>query len=299
MRQTRPLDGSRATRPLGRPGGVDLLAQLGEVVRKLVEATGAVRPALELMYQACRRAALPLPGVRQVELEHEVSAKGEAIIVYLVDTFEEDPEGLPRRVQVAVFRFYDATDAVPPARAALEAVQVPPALLEQLRLKLYHVMHYHLEFRDEPVLRQLFGGPRTLTPPPMTNAQRIKQKMKLEAAMEKAESLLYAVDPVIPLVRRVVETLDQRRGFSLAELLQPELRTVRIIAMGLGPDETARQLLRDALANHRALRQAVEAARKSKDPTGLEDAAFPLSGFMQACRAHALLRALFPASETA
>lgn len=299
VRQTGPLAGGVGTRPLGPEARLPLavlVEKVRDVIARIQAAAKPAEPVIELLFEACNRAVLDVPGVPSVAYRHDRTAKGEEIVLYLVEALDCDV-ALPRAVPIAVFRFYDCTGAVPPAERAIEAGKVAAPLVEQLRLKLYHLMHYHLQFRDDPVLRQLFPGPKThakpAPPPAMTNAQRMKLKVKLERALQTTESQLFALEPLLPKLTQLANQLT-KPDFRVAGFLDPESRQARFLAIALGPDEAATTLVKALPGQIKALRAAVDAARKNEDPEGLEALAAPLSTALHELRRHVILRSLLP-----
>lgn len=295
VRQTDILS-RNATRPL-REGvtGEMALPALEKVLKLLGEALETLEPLIELLFHACNKIRLVVPGVGRIELRHRRSAKGNEVVVYLVKAMGADPR-LTRQVQITVFRFYDAEGGHRQGSAALEAELVPPQLVEALRLKLYYLMHFHVDFAGEPVLSQLFPGPKTVNrqPAPLSTVERMRRKTKLERAMRNAEGLYYQLEPRMPTIEALVRALADPLAFTVKEMLAPETRLVRLMAFRIGQDAEAQALLGGAVRDFAALAAAIAEARKQEDPAGLEEAAFPLSGFVQACRAHPALRELFP-----
>lgn len=286
-------------RPVGPRPSVTV-PELDEVLQRLGKALETHRQPIELLYEACRHARMPMPGLPPVVLAHARTPKGEDIVVYLARKAGAEPP-FARSVQVGVFRFYDAevgarTGAEALEEARIPPAQIPPALVPQLRLKLHHLMHFHVEFKGDPVTRQLFPGPKTVAPPPpMSNAQRLKAKMKFEKVLHQAEALVFGLEREMQVVARVLAQLDRRGGPDFLALTRGrEEREACMLAIGLGRDQAAQQRLRDGVRDHKALAAAVAQARKSQDPSGLEAAAFPLSGFRLACAEHPVLKQLFP-----
>jgi len=96
-------------------------------------------------------------------------------------------------------------------------------------------------------------------------------------------------------IATLVQALEQPTEVRARDLLSPETRMVRLMTFRLGEDLAARELLKAAVRDFAALEAALERARADEDETGLDEAAFPLSGFPQACRQHPALLELFPA----
>lgn len=296
IRQTDVLSRT-ATRPLREPaGGEAARLALESVVARLGEAIELLEPLIELLFHACQKLRLTVPGVGDVELRHRRTRKGNEVVAYLVKRMPGEP-ALARRIQIGVFRFYDAEGGHREGGAALEAGVVPPQLLERLRLKLYYLMHYHVDFADEPVLSQLFPGPRTVkqAAPVVSNAERMRRKSRLEAAIAKAEALYYQLEPAMQAIALLLRALRDPLGFTVKDIMSPQGRMVRLMAFRLTEDAAARQLLESALADFQALEQAIAEAKAAEDPQGLEEVAFPLSSFLLTCRAHPALRELVPA----
>lgn len=283
-----------APRPMP-PRPVMSASELQEVLARLGAALDTHRQPIELLYEACRRARMPMPGLPPVTLVHARTPKGEEIVMYLGGkVFTEPP--FARSVQVGVFRFYDAEVGARAGAGAIEERVIPPELVPQLRLKLHHLMHFHVEFKGDPVTRQLFPGPKTLAPPaPMSSAQRLKAKMKFEKVLHQAEALVFGLAREMEVAARVLAQLERRGGPDYLALTRGrEEREACMVAIGLARDAAARQRLHDGLREFRALEAAAAKARKTQDATGLEAAAFPLSGFRIACAEHPLLKQLFP-----
>jgi hypothetical protein len=144
------------------------------------------------------------------------------------------------------------------------------------------------------MLARFFPGPKTAQPNvPLTNVQRLKQKLARESAFNKAEIMIKELAGPIAAIRQVLDQVGKKGGLGLRDLMVPEARRIRILVIGLGADEEALALLRDGVKHYEALKVGLLAARKSGDPSGLADLAFPLAGLAPACQKHPLLATLF------
>lgn len=281
-----------STRPLQPIDQGKLYADLAGTIERASNVVRQVEPPMEWLHQSCIRAKLPLSGVPDLRPVHPVTPQGEELIGYCFGAFRAKPL-LAQTVQVAVFRFYDARKALRAAQVAADEASAQPQHVEQLRLKTYYLVNYHAEFRGDPMLASHFPGPKTVQAGvPLTNVQRLKQKLQREGAFNKAEIMLAELAKPIAAIRQVLEQ-KARGGLGLRDLMVPEQRRIRILIIGLGQDEEALQLLRDGVKAYDALKAGLAAARKSGDPGALADLAFPLAGLAPACQKHPLLASLF------
>lgn len=294
--QTAPFSQARGTRPIARteppPPRPD---QAEEVLSKLRATIAALEPSVELLHQACRQAALRIPGVGDVTAKHPLPPKGYAAIEYLVQVVQRGP-ALARAAQIAIYRFYDAVEL---ASAITEPGLSEPGLAEQLRLKLYYLLHFHVDFKADPVLSQLFPGPQTVAPPPpaarVSPVERQKRLQLLESAIEKAETVYFRYESGLELAGRALEAIE-KPPLPLKGIFSPEARQIRLIATGARQDAAVRALLEEAVAAFTGLGTAIYEAREAQDPDRLEAATFAVVRFGQQAAAHPLLRGLVPAA---
>lgn len=270
---------------------------LEAAVAKSRDATPKLEPRIEVLHRSCERAALPVPGVGAFSPRHTLPANGESILGYLEAAMRANTR-LAETVRVAVFRFYDAVAATDGAEAALALESFTKALVEALRLKLYYLFHYHEEFKDEPLLRQLFPAPkqrRAEETRPVTEVERLTAKRQAQEVISRCEVLSQRLAPRMAVVGQVLRAVEQPGGLGvMKDFLSPEARTVRLLAMRLASAPVATQALQEALAHFNALNAALAEARRTHDAEGLEAAAFPVSEFAMACRRDPVLKEFFP-----
>ncbi|MDB5098927.1 MAG: hypothetical protein JWM80_3348 [Cyanobacteria bacterium RYN_339] len=282
-----------ATRPLAYADPGKLYADLAATIERAGTVIRQVEPTMEWLHQCCIRAKLPLSGVPDLLPSHPVTPQGEELITYCFTAFRANPM-LSQTVQIAVFRFYDARKALREGQVAADTMTAQPPHVEQLRLKTYFLVNYHAEFRADAMLSRAFPSPRTAQPAvPLTNVQRLKQKLVREGSFNKAEIMLDELKGPLASIRQVLETVEKPSGMGFRELMMPEMRRIRIMVIGLKTDEEALSLLRDAVRQYDALKAGLAIARKSGDPAQLADLAFPLAGLAPACLKHPLLATLF------
>ena len=299
VRATRDLAKLEATRPLRQPAAArdTWRPQLEDAVTKARTWLAALEPHVELLHNAALHARLPLPGVPAITYRHPPGPRAEEATHYMLGAFKANP-ALRQRVQIAVFRFYEARGALLEAEGLLAGPQgLAPDTVEDLRRKLYHLFHFHAAFAGEPLLSKLFPGPRTTTTtaaPMLTNVQRLKQKLARENAIQRVEELLKELAPVLKRAALVVEAFDHPRVPGLDELLVPHMRHARLMAIRLAHarERAAVDMLRAAIAAAPGARQALEKARRGGDHTPLEAATAPLATMAFQCRQHPLLAEL-------
>jgi hypothetical protein len=298
VRRTGALNKQDATRPLGGLGDPSAsLAKLASAIEKANEVTRLVEAPMEWLHQAAIRAKLPLPGVPDLAPRHALTPQAEELIAYLFGTFRTDPM-LAQVVQVAVFRFYDARKALRAAQSALDDGRPSEEGAEALRLRVYYLVNFHADFARDPLLAKLFPGPKTLAASapeaPLTNVQRLKIKLVRESALNKAEVMVHELKLKIQAMRQVLDLIDHPSGTLIRDLMNAELRRVRILSMGLKSDEAAIATLRAAITQYAALAEGLAKARRGGETEALEALARPLASLASTCRAHPLLATLFP-----
>lgn len=287
------------TRPVGAGDPAALVAQLVDALGRAGGLIAGTSDAIATLHDACRRAKAPPPGVPEAGPARALSPQEERVAGYLAGQLASDV-ALRRRVQVAVYRHFGAREAIAAAEAAREEGKLDLALIERLRQSLYHLSVYHMEFQDDPLLRQLFPAPRTHGPDgagdgSLTAIQRLKRKLAQEAALEGAKALHDGLDEPMKLIGLVIEMAEGTRRMGLQDLLVPATRQARLVAVQLGQDPQAVARLKQARKDFAALHQALMKIRNAEDTPLVEKAAFPLSGFEAACKEHPSLRLLWTA----
>ena len=122
----------------------------------------------------------------------------------------------------------------------------------------------------------------------------MKKKLAAEAALEAAKALVGGLAAPMAMADVVLDMVSGARGMGLKDLIDPTTRQARLLAVQLGGDPGALARLQEARRAYDGLRQAVGRVRSLEDAPAVEKASFPLSGFEAECRAHPLLRMLWP-----
>lgn len=297
---TRPLK-SPGTRPLTDPNAVK--AQVEALLAKGEATLKGLEPRIEFLMRACQAVSLPLPGVELNGFKHPLSPKGEQIIQYMSGVLTTN-QALARQVQVVTFRYQEAVKASEMAASALQQDILRPDLLEDLKLKLFYMSRVHEEFKGDPVLKQVFPPPQTVTGPgagkpgaPMSTVDRLKAKQARQALLTKAEVLANNLAPKIEIVRMALENLEQK-GLNLGAFFTPETRQARMVAMGISTKPELVDQLKQTHALFLKLQEALPEARKpDSDLEPLKAIIQPLSQLAVSCQKHAVLKDLFPLGE--
>lgn len=298
---TRQLTGP-GTRPLTDPGS--LKSQVEALLAKGNGTLQNLEPRMELLIRSCGACGLPLPGVDYGAFKHPVSPKGEQIIGYVAGVLKTN-QALARQVQVAVFRFQEASKAVDTATASVAAGTLRPEILEDLKLKLFYMSRLHEEFKGDPVLAQLFPPPQTMTGPlkrpgtaPLSMADRLKAKQARQAILHKAEVLASKLGPKIEVVKLTIEAVE-KPSLNIGQLFTPATRQARLIAMSLGNNKELVDQLRQAVTLYEKLQKMLPDARTSEDDLEpLKDVIQPLSQLALTFKQNAVIKDLFPLGET-
>lgn len=294
---TRPLRG--ATKPLIDPDA--LKEQTRDILEKSRASLETLQPRIELLMRACLNARLQVPGVGEVAFKHPLSPKGEQIVSYLMGTFAARAE-VAKEVQVATFRYYEAARQVEAVQAALEVDQLRQQMLEELKLKLFYLSRFHEVFKSDRVLTQLFPPPQTVTAgqgddKKLSTVERLKQKKLREEVLRKAEILQGSLAPKMEHLTQTLEMIDKGGALDIKALITGSTRAVRLIALGIGTSPQLVEQLREARRLFETLGQQLEEAKGGGEVTPLKETIYPLSRLAISCRAHPMLRDLFPSSD--
>ncbi len=294
---TRPLRG--ATKPLIDPDA--LRDQTRDILEKSRASLETLQPRIELLMRACLNARLQVPGVGEVEFRHPLSPKGEQIVSYLMGTFAARPE-VAKEVQVATFRYYEAARQVEAVQAALDVDQLRQQMLEELKLKLFYLSRFHEVFKADRVLTQLFPPPQTVTVGPgedkkLSTVERLKQKKLREEVLRKAEILHGSLAPKMDQLNTTLDMIDKGGAIDIKALITGSTRAVRLIALGIGTSPQLVGHLREAKRMFELLAQQLEEAKGGGEVAPLKETIYPLSRLAITCRAHPMLKELFPASD--
>lgn len=294
---TRPLGGG--TRALLDPAA--LRQQLEAVLERGQTTINGLEQRVEILLLGCQSAQVPVPGLSEIAFKHPRSPKGDQLAAYVAQKITGAPE-MAKRVRVVVFRFYDACNVVMRARAALEEDLVNQQLLEELRLKLTFLGHFASEFKDDPVLCQMFPPPKTtatLDPnaAPVSTVERLRQKQAREEVLHKAELLAKKLEPKIEIVRLALAMIREPRGLNVGSLFSPQTRTARLLALGAGNDHDVIARLNALDERFAKLQAGLEEARKGGPVEPLRELIFPLGQVALEARKHVLLKDLFPFGE--
>jgi len=291
------------TKQLVDPGA--LRAQTEDILEKSRASLETLQPRIELLMRACNNARLPVPGVGQVDFNHPLSPKGEQIVAYLMGTFASKPE-VAKEVQVAVYRYYEAHRLVASVQAALESGVLEQQMLEELRLKLFYLSRFHEVFKGDRVLTQLFPPPQTVSAADaaaksaqaLSTVERLKQKKLREDVLRKAEILHASLAPKMQTLAQTLELVEKGGALDIKALITGSSRTARLLALGIGTSPQLVSQLREAKALFEQLGTQLEEAKKENgDVSPLKETIYPLSKLAITCRAHPMLRDLFPATD--
>lgn len=310
QRQTAPLQ-MPGTKPLKRPGTAALMdpdglkAAVEGLLAKGSQTIQNLEQRIELLIRSCQAAGLAMPGVKVDVLKHPMSPKSDQIIGYLSEVLKTN-QTMARAVPVVVYRYQDAVRVSNAAANAVMVNALQPAILEELKLKLFYLSRFHEEFKDDPVLSQLFPAPQTATSTiqksaagtmPLSMADRLKAKQASQAVLHKAEILSANLAPKMEVIKAVLENLEAPKGLNLGAMFTPQTRQARMIAMAIGPNRALVASLKQAYTLHGKLAEALKEARKSGEVEPLKEIAYPLSQLAHTCRQQPMLKDLFPPAE--
>lgn len=310
QRQTGLLHQAGGTKPLRATTKqlVDPLAlrqQTEEILEKSRASLETLQPRIELLMRACQNARLPVPGVGAIEFQHPLSPKGEQIVAYLMGTFAAKPE-VAKEVQVAAYRYYEAGRMVASVQAALDSSALQQPMLEELRLKLFYLSRFHEVFKSDRVLTQLFPPPQTVTPgeaaaksaQALSTVERLKQKKLREDILRKAEILQASLAPKMETLAATLDLVEKGGALDIKALITGSSRTARLLALGIGTSPQLVGQLKEAKTLFEQLgKQLEEAKKEGGDYNPLKETIYPLSKLAITCRAHPMMRDLFPATD--
>lgn len=223
---TAPLSRSRTTFPL--PDQDQLRLELETALARAGKLASSLENRVELLLHACQASQMAVPGVETWEYRHALSPKAKQIIAALQGRLEVQPL-LAKQVQVAIFRYAEASSLVKDVREAMREGRIEKRHLETLKLKFFFLANFHREFKQDALLCQIFPqpSPESLAvleaeadaeamaasrpapePEPAPAAKPARQpapatdklsryRVAREAAAAKAEALLLAVTPSV------------------------------------------------------------------------------------------------------
>ncbi|HEY9722761.1 MAG TPA: hypothetical protein V6D47_12170 [Oscillatoriaceae cyanobacterium] len=294
---TRPLGGS-GTRPLLDPQA--LRQQLEAILERGRTTIEGLEQRVEILLHGCNLVNVPVPGLGEVVFKHARTPKGDQLATYVGQKVSTVPD-MAKKVRVVVFRFYDACNVAERVRVALEEDQPNQMLLEELRLKLTFLGHFSTEFKDDPVLSQMFPPPKTTASlekaAPVSTIERLRQKQAREEVLHKAEILAKKLEPKIEIARLALQMIRQPRGLDMGSLFSPQTRTARLLALGAGNDQEVIAKLTQLDERFAKLQAELDKARKGGPVEPLKELLFPLGQVALEARKHVLLKDLFPFGE--
>jgi hypothetical protein len=129
---------------------------------------------------------------------------------------------------------------------------------------------------------------------PAQAQEAVEQQEVRKLILHRAEHWSAWIAPRMQLVATVLTLVDDPSAIKLKELLTPEGRTARLVAMSLGRNPEAVTRLRDGLAAFRSLEGTVAAARGGGPVEELPTLAARVDELAFTCRRDPLLRDLFP-----
>ncbi|MEB3221293.1 MAG: hypothetical protein VKS61_04775 [Candidatus Sericytochromatia bacterium] len=320
LNTTKPLPGTGrlpqppASGPLARPGTAPLVdeavfkASLETTVARVSKHVQALEQRMELLVHSLQAVQMPIPGVEAWTHKHALSPQGKKIIAYLEKIAVMKPD-LARQMQVAVFRFHDAAQAVTGARRAMREGRAGPQTLEEVKRKFYPLTILHLEFRHDHLLGQMF-------PPPEEPRQRAPGTGALQArgtgvlnpqdsatryaAMRQAtwqrgEAVIQHLAPGMAEVRRLLELQRPVVGTGLLDIFNPQSKRARLLAARLKDDPRATQHAETALRIFGELKEAVLEVKKGAKPEPLAEQLEYLATMLGVWHQHPVLKDFFPA----
>ncbi len=280
-----------------------LIEELDTLIARGRKADGQFGARIQLLFMACQQARLPVPGVSELPMTHDLPPGSAAMTGYLVAQLPSSPR-LAQAVRVAIFRYRELLDQLDRADEARAAGKVAPLLLEQLRQKLFFLGHYYEDFQSDAVLKALFPAPRVVDrakapaagQPSPTRSPDDPHEVR-EAAIARGRTLLAALGPGMARIARVLTMVDGGPTLKLTDLFTPDARETRMLALTLPSNPDALAMLREAHQRWTRLGQALAALEKGGTAEAVRQLGEGLAELPLACRQNPLLRDLFPAAE--
>lgn len=228
------------TRPLSR---VSLHTFAVGTVEKAQGLIGALEPRVELLMRACELARVPIPGVEAVGYRHSVTPNTLRIVNYVSRAIVHKP-ALLQRVQVAVFRFHEASAIIARVQAEMVNEDLEPGLIEELKLKFYYLQNYHEEFKIDPVLTQVFPPPQDAPPRTaraasgqISPAELAQQRQALDGAYQQAQQTVATLAGHLALFMKGAEMAEQNKTGNLGGLFgDPATKRVLALAKAIKGD---------------------------------------------------------------
>lgn len=269
-------------------------------MEETLEAYGA---RVELMYRACTAAGIAVPGVEALALQHEVPPGGEMVMGYLKSTLPLKPE-LRKAVLIAIYRFSETRQLALAARRHLALGIVQVGVIEQIRQQLYYLGRYFADFQQDPVLVCFFPPPKVVTtaapaPGGWSSARQAESDAAAvrEQTIQRADAWAAWIAPRMARVETVVAIATQSTPLSFKELMTPQGRQARLVALSLAGQAEVVARLATGVKAFEALQAALQAAHAGGDTTGLPALVATVDELAFACRQDPLLRDLFPADD--
>jgi hypothetical protein len=298
---------------LPRPGTAPLVdeavfkASLETTVARVSKHIQALEQRMELLVHALHAVRMPIPGVETWTHKHALSPQGKKIIAYLEKIAVLKPD-LARQMQVAVFRFHDAAEAVASARRVMREGRAGPQTLEEVKRKFYPLTIMHLEFRQDHLLAQMFPAPeepRQRAPgtgalqargtgvlAPQDGATRYAAMR--QATWQRGEAVIRHLAPGMAEVRRTLELQRPAMGTGLLDIFNAQAKRARLIAARLKDDPRATQHAETALRIFGDLKEAVAEVKKGGKPEPLAEQLEYLATMLGVWHQHPVLKDFFP-----
>lgn len=292
---TAPL-GRAPTRPLQLNN--DRRQDMARLVAEAQPSLQKFRERVEVLMRTCEEAGVKIPGVERQPYRFPMSLKGEQIMHYLLNEFQEKPD-VVQAVQTAVFRYHEAVKSVDQAELNLHRPHEEPGLLEELRRNLFYFSRCYLAFKDDPVLSQLFPAPQAVKASankPVSSAQRMRERLARDQLLLKVESLMTSLKPRMEVIHQALG-MTGTGGLKMGAFLSPEARKARVTALVVLADPEAQSFLREAAAAYETLEKEYLAVQKDKDKDDLgplKEAVVNTSRVVIACQRKPTLADLLP-----
>lgn len=297
---TQPLNRTRGTKPLMDESVLRL--ELEQTLSKAARLSTVLENRMELLFHACQSAGLSVPGVYEMEFKHAVSPQGKKIVAYLEKIVHVKPD-LARKIQVAIFRYQEATEAHKEARQALKSNTFDETMLEQIKLKFFYLANYHQEFAEDPLLAQMFPKPGgTGTGPLRGNTGQMmpqeirKYRQMREITVRRAETILKLLQPGMEKAKLMLDHMNDEtsRGKSLFDIFNPAQRQERLLAQRLKEDPRCTQVLRNAFTLYQKMHGITQEVKRGGAYEPLQETIDYMGQLASIWTSHHLLREFFP-----
>lgn len=289
------------------PDGAALQSVIESTVARVGKHLQALEQRMELMVRAIQAANLPIPGVSSWEFRHAVSPQGKKIIAYIERIVVLQPD-LTRQMQVAVFRFHEAREALHHARAEMKQGTSGQHTIEEVKRKFYPLTNLHVEFRHDSLLAQMFPPPASFTPAAagtgMLQARGtthlaggegpMRYQQLRQATLQQGEALVRHLLPGMEHVQRMIDLQRPALGASLLDLFNAQARQERLLSQRLKDDDKAGQLAASALELFANLKDHLAEVKKGAPFEPLTEQMEFLANLLGAWNQHPLLREFFP-----